>query len=720
MEITAIRDRFIDHISTLEDLQDDMFTSLSELASPAYYNSNLPTFSKRIPLASPTREIETPSTATSKNYRSTQLKIIVEKWRNVLGKFREKIETSDSLQSGQHQEMISIIEESKAGGAHGKFPMILQPNLSPLEETLRRSLASKNKIVSGRLESALGLFQAMIKNTREVSYQQWLVTESSCDTQQVMIESLLKMFYRDLYGLSITLKHFYDKKLAVDARKFHVYTQHQKELALAHQVDSYKEMCKSIKSQNELYRAMIKCMEEEMESLPIKDRARSRKKLDELKSRNQGNLMQAEVYYEIAHKVVLPQSMSTVFYKLIRQWLYDFQKLLIENLSAMLTHTASTSASTSGSIEGAAGGTVQKSVLFNYAKRMDPTKLIDLASAGNFVFPSTDSINEVLLGFTQFHLNNNKQNLAYLKKNIDKMFVQYETLKGNVQEMVRVQQHFYTAKDSKLPSIQDAGAGASHGASPEVIKHLLKLDRDLKISDSRLRNMYYTLFNVMGGDYAKLEQQNKKLVEIVEFLKQYSLLMRDWEEKIKQEQLFIQKWKDVRKYNSRYMSLQFMEWNHFVTEEVDVFHKTIGLYSVSIFHKIKEAANDFMTQVLGVSNRRSEELEGEMKLVTNLYNDVRVEDLSFSDDLIRVQGQVEQWVSDTNYLYQVYFEHRLKTVIMYYLSALENLLDRFTDDSELGILLITLDNMYDLSAESIEEEKENRKSNFLQNKNMIV
>lgn len=704
MEVTSIRDRFIDQILTLEELQDEMFTSLSELASPAYYNSSLPTFTKRLSSLHGNNNNELVSL--DKNYRSTQLKIIIEKWRNVLGSFREKIETSDSLQSGQYQEMLNVIDDAKS---KEQFPMIMPPSLQPLLDSIKRAgNDNKKKIIVGRLESAYNIFENIIKTSREASHQRWALTESSCDTQQVMIESLLKMFYRDLYNLSVTLKHFYDKKLAIDAKKFQKYTDHQKELAIKHQSDSYKEMCKSITAQHVLFRNMISCMNEELDSLPPRDKLRAKKRLDELEKRNQEILIQAEVYYEASRNVVLPQSLSTFFYKSIKEWLYDYQKLLVEILSIMITRGASDaiSASTAG---------LQKSVLYNYAKRIDSSKLIDLAAIGNnFIFPTSDSVNDILVGFHQFHLNNNKQNLTQLKHNIDKMVSQYDILKNNVQEMIRTQQKYYSSKDSKLPNIMDAAS--THGTSPEIIKLLLKLDRDLKISEAKLQNMYHNIFNVMGADYSKLEHQNKKLVEIVDYLKQYAFVLREWEDKIKQEQVFIQKWKDVRKYNSRHMSLQFMEWNHFVTEEVDIFHKTIGLYSVSIFHKIKEIANDFMTQLLNMSNRRNEVLEGEMKLINNLYNDVRSEDLTISDDLIRIQGQLEQWINDMNYLYQVYFEYRLRTVVSYYLSALENLLDRFHEQSELGSLLSTLDNMYNLGTETLEEEKEIKKSKFLLNR----
>ena len=384
--IIAIRDKFIDQISQLEELQDEMFTMLSELASPAYYNSALPTFTKRQVSKSSAGLVSSPAQTT----RSLQLKIIVEKWRHVLGNFRERIETSDSLQSSQCQEMINIIDDcssgggsSAAGGGSGsssgssgggsrggceKFPMIIPPSLAPLEDALARChTVSKNKIVSSRLESALNLFKSMVHGQREMCMLQWTTTEAACDTQQVMVESLLKMFYKDLYNLSKTLKHFYDNKLAVDAKKFYIYTEHQKELALAHQMESYKEMCKSIRSQTGLFRDMMKCLNDELDNVPLvivgapgAGRVKAKKKLEELRRRNEEILVQAEVYYEASRKVVLPQSMSTYFYKSIRQWLHDYQVILVENLSAILVSGGEASSSPSVAGEGKEEKVVEK------------------------------------------------------------------------------------------------------------------------------------------------------------------------------------------------------------------------------------------------------------------------------------------------------------------------------------------------------------------------
>lgn len=745
--ISSIRDRFIDNISQLEELQDEMFTTLSELASPAYYNSSLPTFTKRSTSSSGNNGLgggKGGNNNGSSTTRSMQLKITVEKWRQVLGKFRERIETSDSLQSSHCQEMISIIEESSSNsntGACEKFPIIVAPSLSPLEECLARcNTTTKNKIVSSRLESTLQLFKNIIRGGKEVCMLQWTTTEAACDTQQVMVECLLKMFYKDLYNISVTLKHFYDKKLSVDAKKFCAYTEHQKELALAQQMESYKEMCKSIRSQTSLFKDMMKCLNDELDNVPLNGpcpRAKSKKKLEDLRRKSEELLVQAEVYYEASRKVVLPQSMSTHFYKSIRQWLYEYQMILMENLGAIIASSGQSgdNVGNTGEVKRGKEGKEQKSISVNmeqqsvlhaYAKRLDPSKLIDIASIGSFVKPGGDAINEILLGFMHFHLNNNKQNLTSLKRSIDKMFVEYEAMKKDVQNIVRQQQYFYNSKDAKLPSVLNHYSNGNNGSTitsgeryggntaPEVIKQLLDLNNKLKSSDVNLKTTYNNLFNVMGKEYSKLEQKNERLVAIAEYLKQYATLMRDWEEKITQEQTFIQKWKEIRKYNSRHMSLQFMEWNHFVTEEVDVFHQTIGLYSVNIFHNIKEKANEFMTQIIGFSNQRNEELEGEVKLLNDLYNDIRSEDLAAGDDLVRMQGAIEQWITKTDGLYQVYFDYRLKTVIMYYLSALESLLDRFEDESELGILLSTLDNMYDISFDSFaDEEKEFRKSKFL-------
>lgn len=267
------------------------------------------------------------------------------------------------------------------------------------------------------------------------------------------------------------------------------------------------------------------------------------------------------------------------------------------------------------------------------------------------------------------------------------------------------------------------GGGMVNGVtSPEVVKQMVQLERKLKTSEGILKEKYNEFFNVMGVQYAKMENNNAKLTEIVDYLRQYASLMREWEEQIKSEQLFIQRWKEIRKCNSRHMSLQFMEWNHFVTQEVDIFHKTIGLYSVNIFHKVKEKANEFMAEIVHLSNRRNADLEEELKLLNNFFNAVRQEDHEAGDDLWRMQAEMEKWIAETSALYHVYFEYRLKVVVIWYIGALEFLLNRFDDDSELGILLHTLDTMYDpsMEANSGDDERELRKSKALQDNSKFL
>ena len=115
-----------------------------------------------------------------------------------------------------------------------------------------------------------------------------------------------------------------------------------------------------------------------------------------------------------------------------------------------------------------------QSVLYEYARRLDPTKLIDIASSEAFVKPGGDVVNEILLGFTRFHLNNNKQNLTALKRSIEKMSDDYGTLKKNVQEMVRIREHFYNSKDGKLPNIGGSASssiarGGDGGLAPQIL-----------------------------------------------------------------------------------------------------------------------------------------------------------------------------------------------------------------------------------------------------------
>ena len=830
--LTLIRDRFIEQITTLENLQDDIFNSIAELASPVYYNSNLPSnvFGKKNTdddkmIIDKNDKIN--SGLHRRGQRVLQLKIVVDKCNNALGKFREKLETQDSLQPVHYQNMISVIQDTFNKSVDSNFnshefnknynspasdknfnspgsltsdknsnssnsasdtnynmistttmPMILPPSISPIEDTIKRSIHMKNKIITGRLESAINIFKSITQSTRELAKNQFVLAEGVCDTQQAMIETLLRMFFRDMLGISITLKCYYDGKLGKDMIKFNKYLDHQKQLALDYQLQCHKEMNKSLRAQHILFRDMTDCLAIELDFLPLKDRNRSKRRLGELYEKNQKCIIQAELYYDVARSVVLLQPMSTIFYKEIRQWLHDYQSLLIEVLGLMLIRMRESDSIgdnvgnnvkgrrdikdginrdikdgsinnrdikdginrdiKDGSINRDIKGnksdfnerdikdnknkistTLQKSALYNYARRLDPSRLLDLASASNCIYPTIESVNEILVGFTSFHLNSNKQNLSELKKSIEKLSAEYNELSGNNAKLKSIQQEYYnrstninsnptTSTSHQIPNaapipdqrlntvvipdirksenkfVGDMGSAKNYvqplvKTPPEVVKQLLKLDRESKISDARLAHLYSTLFS-MDEEYTIMEQQNKKLTEIVDYLKQYSLLMREWEEKIKQEHLFVQRWNDIKKYNSRYMSMQFMEWNQFATEQVDIFHQTIGLYSTNVFYKVKELANDFMVQVIAMSSRRNGEFDNEISLINKLYNDIRNEPTTsyslsqeqryysssqdqssrpdlypLADEVVRVQSQFEHWTADIGYLYSVYF-----------------------------------------------------------------
>lgn len=681
METADIKDRFISKLEPIELFQDKMFESLGKLISIGGGD----------PLS-----------------KKNQTSRLVDTWHDNVSKFREEIENSISAQPRQYQEMLDICTRSCADA-----PFLRPPALAGLKECLEKSIATNNKIVSGRLESALHIFENAIKSTRDVCIHQWYVTEAACDSSQVTIECLLKLFYRELNSLSIILKQFHNEKLAVDAEKLKKYRDHQQQLAMEYQASSYSEMCKSIKSQSALFKSMMSCLNDELEGIPIKERNKGKKKLDELYKKLQELLIQAEIYYESSHSVILAQSPSTFFYRSIRQWLKEFQSLLIQILSSLLTREPTDDLPSPSEKK----LSVDKSALFNYARRLDSGRLIDIASSASFTHPTSAITNELLTGFVQFHLNSNMHTIEKLKKSMDKLFNEYDELKKNVTYAVKMQQKFYTSKDSKLPDISKTDEYASYGSTnPGVVKQLLKLDHELKMADSDLKSKYHTLFVEMGGEYTRLEHQNVKLLEIVEYLKQYGLIMRDWEEKIKQEQIFIQRWRDNKRHNCRQLSELYTEWNFYITDEVETFYRTISLFSVNIFHKIKIIANDFLINVAEIFNKRLFEFESEMKLISALYRDVRSENEACADALTRAQSEFELWVKDTVYLYQVYFEHRLDSVIIYYISALESLLKKFEEaDNDLEVLAIVLDNISILLRDPYDakEHKEEKRAKFL-------
>lgn len=770
LETTNIRDKYIDGIATLENIQDEAFTSLSELASPVYYKTNLPSFSKREPLSlkfgnNNNDSLSTMTTRDNRAYRTTQLKIVIEQWRQKLNDFQNKFDSrndqlSIAISSHKYQEFMNCINECKE---QSSFPMLTPPALDILQSTLDRTNHSRNKIVSTRLESALKLFQRIIDKGRGMAQQQWLMTESTCDTHQVIIDCLLKMFYRDIYTLSVSLKNFYDDRLSVEAKKFKLYMSHEKSIALKYQTDSYRDMMKSVNAQCQLFREMISSLDGELDVLPLKEKNKMKLRLSLLHSKLSGTVAEATSYYEASRSVILPQSLSTYFCMTIRRWLNEYQTILIDSLVIALVHGDSigdTETKTNTQTKEMKNSNLRKCNLYNYAKQMDQSRLADLATTttagsgsagGGGKEVKIDLMNDILVGFTQFHFNSNQKNLSQLKISIEKMEKEYNHLKQQFKQMKSVQQTLLipggqnpnqnnrynkilsTPLSQKqktsvngLPTIKNIvnlrdlnqnqnQQRKKYETNPHTIKDLLQLDRDAKTSESRLQTLYDTLFVVHGPQYTKMENENKQLTRIAEFLKQYSLMMREWEEKIKREHIFLRQWKDLKLEQTNYLSTKFMEWNHFVTDEVDCFQSAIGIYSVTLLSQIRDNTNDFMTQAMKVWKSRNDECDNEMLLITALYNDIKSEDLGASDDLIRLQGQMEQWTNSMTELYHVYFDHRFNCVISSYTSSLEELLSKFSEDSELAQLLNLLDNMYDTDEEVLEEQ-ELKRFNFQKNK----
>ena len=808
-----MNEKFIEEILLMEDFLDEIFVKISEYISPTFHSSKLPTFTKR------DSDQSSDDGDTSCLTRATKLKKTIESWRQAINKHRDRIDSSSFPLSATASEMIGIIEDCMSNdGAIEKFPLIAPPSLQLLEDLLvSPSPAIGNRITRSRIETSLQLFRSMFQKTRETCMLQWMTNEATSETQQVMMQCLLKMFCQDLFNIAVTLKHFYDKKISIEAKRFNIYTEHQKEIALKHQKTSYAEMGKSILSQTLIFKDMMKCLSDELDNVPLvipgapgAGRLKAKNKLEKLKLKNEKILCEAEIYYEAARKVVLPQTMSIYFFKSISGWLYEYQVILIENLSAILISinndaekkeaTSITNTNTNNN-NNRRSSSSSVNILYNYAKKLDPSKLMlapqtsSTASANDqkWTKPGNNTINDILIGFSQLHLNTNKQNLTALKKNIDQMFIDYEALKNEVRfkgdwrppltpqslqgnnyqssnhqpQSVNnydnyQEQKYQTSQQTSFQSSLGQPSSLQYQSSsfqpqtiqssslalggyggmelklapppPLMVKEELKMKKEKKESEEKLGKMYNTLFNVMKQDYIKLDGQTSKLIDIVDYLKQYNSLVKDWEEKIKQERAFISEWKKIRKQNSQYIASQFMAWNHFVTEEVDVFQKVIEIYSVNIFHKLKELSNEASGKSVALIHFREDEVEGEIKLLNGWYNDIREEqDTKVADTLVRVQGSVENWINRMNELYKVYHKYRARGILLRYLDILDSFLDTLENqissgalsssstssedgNNELGVLLFTLDTMYETCGlggkEDIEEEKELKKSQF--------
>jgi hypothetical protein len=721
-ELIVLRDRFLESLTNLESIREDMFVSLSDLSTP--YTSR------------PTRR----RSSSDAEDRSTQLKSLVLRFKGDLLKFREKLENSEpwigtcppaactagggaSAGAGTvYQEMIDVIDDARNrqiashNGAESFEPSLLAPDLIPLDDCHKIAVRSRTEIVRTRLESSMTLFQTIARDSREMGHYLWGSTEASCDTQTTLTNVLMKTFHRELACLSESIRHFFKEKTSVDSKKHRIYLDHQKAIALDRQTNNYKKMLESVRAQTTLFKDMITCLDDEIDKITNSiERGRVKKLLNELKKKNEAILIQAEIYYAASHNVVMLQSPSTVFYKSIRYWLHEYQSCLIGTLARIIGGASSPSPPSSseiaGGVKGGTGSTplrVENTALYNFAKKVDPTRLADLASTAQFMQPSSATINDILFGFNHCYLNDNKQNTMVLRQKIGKLDLDYEILKRHVIQMrtARQQQH---------------GTFGASSASGEVVKDLLKLNKELKISEGRLQDQYDNLFSAKQA-YAQLELQNEKIARIIKYLKEYNTTMTNWEAHIKQEQQFIREWKEVRKSASWDIATELVGWNRLVGGDIDIFYEVIGGFATCTIDGIREKANELLTLIQHVCNLRNTKLESELDLIKQNAEEIRQQShvaivpagtaVSYhpADVVLNTYADFSRWIDRTTYLYHIYFEQRLKSVLGFYLSAIESILNDLTEESQFGILLKTLDAMSNLCSDSVDEISEMKES----------
>lgn len=672
-----IKDLNLTNIGTVEQLSNDIITYLSEIFSPSYiFTDNAqPTMSgKRRSIFDPKQT--SLMTATTGDLRYNKLLIEIDKWKLKLQQLREKFESNEHYQSSRYQDLLSSYILNK------KSVVLEKPDIKIL-----KSLQVKPK-EEGRILSCYDLFKSIIKTMDDLTSKEWLYANSIITSQKIALEVAFKGIRRNILVNTSTLSRYYEENLTGLAKKFKLYVNKENALAMKKQQELYNTMLALVERQHEIFTYLHDLLEKELDQiLHQHEKEKLIKRLDQLKRKNLAFINEAKLFFKTSRMFVMTQPYSTILFKNLQTWLFEYQKVLLEALSLIVLKEDEHKL-----ITPSLGKTmIDKSPLFRYAKNFSTTQLVDMNE-------SKKLNHELILRFSEHLLRHNETSLNNLKVTTEKLTGEYTKLQNVFKKQKKIQEFFYRKEDKKsekkqrLPSIEDAKDKLK---DPAVIKDLIRLNAEIKVHESNLQLMSDELEKKRGVELAYYEQANKNINVILEQLKQFNVTMKKWEENIHEEIKFVEYWKELRRAQTKYILELFKEWDLNATQEFDDFKSVALFYLTEQLAIITESFNGFFVQSLTSWSKASDGIEEKMRLCTSLYNDVRQGDLSASDVLIQVQSKIQQWVELNKEVYQVYFHHLFGQVAIYFIMLLEDMLESLVTDDALKKYLSTIDTLFD-------------------------
>jgi len=784
MDLSLFDASALEYVRQLDAFEQELHSTVIELMSPAYYHETLPSFVKRLRYKLVTdvpsgavrggvgraENSVAPSIPSGESYRLRLFQTALERMQGKLFGMRDICDTN--LQP----------PTTAAGLMAPSFPSLIA-----LRELANQH--AQNKIVSTRIHQAIVTLNGMARNSHDVWARENALCEATVNTHQVLVETLARTFFRDVHQMALTLRDFYETKINVYIRRFEQFCAHQKQEALKQQGTFYQGMFTRVRDQRNIAEKMMSVLLQQMAELPQRERYKLEQRVRELQKRIRMLFVEAEIYYQQSSQTFAFQPLSHGFYRGIRKWLIDYQRVLVDEMIVLagqqgklqrspidddddsldvvspaplaasvstapialvngeqkdratvpgmpvlvgdgkeqkrtsIAKTANmggnaTSAMGSGSASSTAReSTHETSMLRRFLEKTQPTRLPEASDsiASSLHHPSHDVVNDLVTSFHNFYLQTNRANLERLQHQISELDAGWHRLSEQVAKAHEIQQRWYSlgadvsenasasdlsaehvhtdlssasangaatspgpglAQVSGTPppatftapqhhvvqlpdirhhaSVMGAGGDGAMGMmavsssgqspSPEVIKLLLRMSSERRDMEAQLSHIWTTLFNQVKPDFLRTQEQTVELAHIVDFLRQWQAISRDWEVNVRQERAFVHNWKDICRANSRYIAMQFVEWNFFVTGQLDTLLAAINLFASTVFHRLGEIHREFVRQMGVMQQARAGEYAAEQALLNELQDDLRRENTHAADELSRAQTQANEWV----------------------------------------------------------------------------
>jgi hypothetical protein len=341
---------------------------------------------------------------------------------------------------------------------------------------------------------------------------------------------------------------------------------------------------------------------------------------------------------------------------------------------------------------------VKNSILYQFANKMDAGLIADRAVL-LLSQPSSATVTDILQSFITFFNNQTKENLAKSKARVAKLETDYKTLTQQIKQTQADQQNWLAHGENAV--LPDA-SGKSQTRSAQTIRALLRQGTDIKAMNANLENTYRELFSNARPDYLRAEENKLSSENFISFLSEFKKTNQYWEQLVTSERDLCAQRLNHSRALSRYSSGIFLEWNHFLSTEMDELGQGLSLYSIGMLHRIQQILADWAKEYLFMTRERHLNMENEITLIDQLCEQIRHDDVGAADEVARITSQITNWVKQNDRANLSSLESKWLTEIDFHVGRLQELMDLWapTKNSRepLRQFLDMLDTMYDTTS----------------------